>query len=450
MKSLKNSYWITSGFYSFGSRIFVLLFGFGSFYILIRYFSKDDFGTWALFLTTVTIIEMSRNGLIQNALIKLLHSHDPSESDKIISASWILNAGYTAIIFLLLLGASYFAGSIFHTSEIQTMFLYYGITMFLLIPFSQFNYLQQAKFSFSGIFWGSFVRYGSFFLLNVLMQLFAYKVTLPALVLVQAFCTFLGLIISYILARKYITLNFVWDKQYINKVLNFGKYVMGTNIFSMVHKSVDQLSLGYILNTSSVAVYTTAIRLSNLIEYPTTSIAEVVYPKSVANFEKDGNNSSKLLFEKAVALTMALTLPVVLGTFLLADFIIYIIAGEQYADSANILRITILFGIFTPFFRQFGTAMDSSGRPHYNFYVLLFSVCLNIILNYIGITLYGIAGAAYGTLLSYFIISWVCFVLMSRIFNVELYNIYISFIDYYKQGFKLGKSLINKRIKARG
>jgi lipopolysaccharide exporter len=450
MKSLKNSYWIKSGFYSIGSRIFVLLFGFGSFYILVRYFSKEDFGTWALFLTIVTIIEMSRNGLIQNALIKLVHSHEPDDYDKIISATWILNAAYTVLIFLLLIFASIFIGDLFKAPEIKAMFLYYGITMFLLIPLSQFNYIQQSKFSFSGIFWGTFVRYGAFFISNLVIHLFSIGITLSSLVLIQAFCTFLGLIISYALARDYLTMKFEWSADSIRKVFHFGKFVMGTNIFSMIYKSIDQFTVGYFLNTSSVASYITAIRLSNLIEYPTSSIAEVVYPKSVANYEKDGKASSKMFFEKSVALTMALTLPIVLATFFMADFIILVIAGSQYAESANILRVTILFGVFTPFFRQFGTAMDSSGRPSYNFFVLLFSVVISLILNYAGVQLFGIMGAAYGTLLSYLIISLVCFVLMARIFKVEMSNIYFSIGGYYRQAFQMAKAyLINFGNKGR-
>ena len=414
-----------------GSRIFVLLFGFGSFYILVRYFSKEDFGTWAIFLTIVTILEMSRNGLIQNALIKLVHSHDQSDEDKIVSASWILNTAYTVFIFFMLWLSSGFVADLFKAPEIKTMFLYYGITLLLLIPFSQFNYIQQSKFNFSGIFWGTFARTGSFFFANLIIYLLSIKVTLSSLVLMQAFSTLLGLIISYISAREFLTMKFDWNADAIKKVFHFGKYVMGTNICSLVYKSTDQFAIGYFLNTGSVASYNAAARLSNLIEYPTTSIAEIVYPKSTSQYTTGGEQSSKLMFERSVGATLAITLPMIAVVTLFAEPIIHIIAGPAYSDSAGILRITILFGLFTPFSSQFGTALDSSGRPKLNFLILLASVFINLVTNSIGLHYLGLMGACYGTLTSCVIIFFINHYFMIKIFNIELRAVFIHLAQSY-------------------
>lgn len=426
-----------------GSRIFVLLFGFGSFYILVRYFSKEDFGTWAIFLTIVTILEMSRNGLIQNALIKLVHSHDQSDEDKIVSASWILNTAYTVFIFFILWLSSGFVADLFKAPEIKTMFLYYGITLLLLIPFSQFNYIQQSKFNFSGIFWGTFARTGSFFLANLIIYLLSIPITLSSLVLIQAFSTFLGLIISYISAREFLTMKFEWNTDAIKKVFHFGKYVMGTNICSLVYKSTDQFAIGYFLNTGSVASYNAAVRLSNLIEYPTTSIAEIVYPKSTSQYTTGGEQSSKSMFERSVGATLGITLPIVAFVALFAEQIIYIIAGPEYGDSVPILRITILFGLFTPFSRQFGTALDSSGRPKLNFQILVASVFINLVTNVIGIHYLGLMGACYGTLLSYLIIFFINNYFMVRIFKIELSSVFKYLVQFYPMLF----SMIAKTIK---
>lgn len=413
----------------------MLLFGFGSFYILVRHFSKHDFGTWALFLTIVTIIETSRNGLIQNALIKLVHSNEEEDTDKIISATWILNTVYTFFIFLVLVLVSGLVSDLFQAPEISKMFLYYGITITLLIPFSQFNYIQQSRFSFSGIFWGAFVRYGTFFIANLIIHLLAIEITLPSLVLVQSFCTFLGLIISYLLARKFLMVRFEWSREAFNKVFHFGKYVMGTNIFSMIYKSTDQFTIGYFLNTSAVATYNAAVRLSNLIEYPTTSIAEIVYPKSTEQYAKGGEQSSKLLFEQSVGITIGITLPMIAIVVLFAEQIMHIIAGPAYADSVIILRFTILFGLFTPFSRQFGTALDSSGRPKLNFYILLASLIINIITNIIGISYFGLMGACYGTLTSYIIIFIVNNYFMKKIFNIQLLAVFKYLVQFYVMVF---------------
>jgi O-antigen/teichoic acid export membrane protein len=435
---LKGSYWVSSGFYSLGARLATLFFGFGSLYFLVRNpnMPPAEYGTWALFLTITTIIETSRNGLIQNALIKLIHSSAPENVDKIVTGSWIINIFYSLLIFVIMAAFGGYASNIFGAPELKSMFLYYGITLFLLVPFSQFNFIQQAKFSFSGIFWSTTTRQGLLFFGTLYLCFSGASFSPVTLTLLQTFCTLAGLIVAWFSAKKFYIYRFVVDKTAIKEVFAFGKYVMGTNLSSLLFKSIDQFTVGSFFNPAAAALYNVAIRLSNLIEYPTTAIAEVVYPKSAQKYTEGKEASAKHFFEKSVALNMAITLPTVVGTFLFADLIIYIIGGPTYAESANILRITILFGLFTPFFRQFGISMDSSGRPQINFIVLASSVPINLVCNFVGVRLWGIPGAAFGTLLSYAIVTLVCYVLMVRTFKIELKNIATDMIGYYAQGFR--------------
>jgi lipopolysaccharide exporter len=441
----KNSYWLRSGFYSMGYRLAVLIFGFGSFYFLIRYFTKAEFGAWALFISITTIIEMSRNGLIQNAVIKLIHNSHPDDVGKIVLSSFIINILYSGLIYTLLASFSGVLSRMFHIPEIGDMFVYYGITILLLVPFSQFNYIQQSKFSFSGIFWSTVFRQGSFFISVLIICLLKIKITLVDLVLVQSACTFLGLICAYFSARKFIQVTYAWDINIIKRVLGFGKYVMGTNISSLLFKTVDQFSVGYFLNTNIVALYNSAIRVSNLIEYPSTAVAEVVYPQSAFRTSSEGDHAAKDLYEKSVGLTLALTLPVVIGTVILADYIILIIAGPEYHEAAAILRITILYGIFTPFSRQFGTVMDSSGRPNLNFILNFSSVFFNIASNYFFIQQYGMIGAAFGTLLSNVVIFIVGNIMLTRIFKIELRQVFHYMFFYYGVGF----DFLQKKLKTK-
>lgn len=443
--SILKSTWVKSGIYSIGSRLSILLFGFGGFYFLVRLLPKENFGAWSLFLTITTIIEMSRNGLIQNALIKLLHASDQLSTNKVITASWVINFVYSCIMYLILVLSALPFKSIFGIDELQPMFVYFGITMILLIPISQFNYLQQAKFSFSGIFWTAFVRQGIFFGATAAFYFLNYQPSLVTLVLVQAGCTLISLFVAFFSAKQFFVFSFDWDKKIALQVFHFGKYVMGTNISSLFFKSVDQFSVGYFLNASSVAVYSSAIRLSNMIEYPATSVAEVIYPYSTAKISAEGEQVTKTLYEKSVGLTLTITLPIVLVTFIFADLIIFIIAGSAYADAADILKITTLFGIVTPFNRQFGMAMDSSNRPHLNFLLLVFALFINILNNAIFIHFFGVIGAAYGTLLSYIIISVIGHFMLVQIFNVKMISIYRYMIMYYTQGFVFVKNMLKSK-----
>jgi len=443
--SSKKSYWVISGIYSIGSRLSTLLFGFGGFYLLVRSLPQTQFGAWALFLTLTTIIEMSRNGLIQNALIKFLHANPEDQHHHVVTAAWILNLTYSAIIMAVLLLLSNPLAELFEVSEFSEMFIWYSATLLALVPFSQFNYIQQAKFSFGGIFWSTLVRQGCFFLTILTYHFADVQLSMKELVVYQLLCTLAGLIVAFFCAKKHLIYTWSFSKQMVARIFQFGKYVMGTNMLSLVYKGTDQILIGYYLNTASVALYNSAIRISNLIEYPATSVAEVVYPKTTQMYEKDKDEASRYFYEKGVGLTMTVTLPIVIFSILFADWIIAIIAGSEYAQAANILRLTILFGLFTPFSRQFGTAMDSSGRPHINFLILCLSVFVNVACNVVGILYLGIMGAAYGTLVSYGIMGVICYLLMLKIFKVSFVNTFVNMFQFYKLGFDKLVGLLKKQ-----
>lgn len=419
---------VKSGLYAFGSRLSLLFFGFGSFYFLIRTQTKEEFGAWSLFLTVTTILEMSRNGLVQNALIKLFHASHSKDRSKVIFASWIINAFFTVVVYLLILLLALVSEALFDMPALKRMFLWYGITLALLIPITQFNYIQQAHFSFTGIFWASFIRQGVLFLFIFIAYVMTYQISLLELVVWQTIASFFAVLVAYKLSRSFRQGNskVIWDKAVILKVFDFGKFVMGTNLFSLVFKSADQFVIGALLNPASVALYSSAIRMSNIVEYPATAVAEVVYPYSTSRVSAEGEHVIKSLYEKSVGFTLAVIIPAILFVFLFSDWIIRVVAGSEYSDAGDILRITILFGLLTPFNRQFGMAMDASGRPQINFYLLVFAAILNIILNVFFVRLWGIFGAAYATLLAYLVVS-----LLGHLYLVKLFKVEIKSIGFY-------------------
>jgi len=89
---MANNYWLKSGFLNILQSLTNVLFGFGGFYMLVRVLDKNQFGAWTLFMTTTSILEVIRNGLIGNALVKFLSGAKPEEKTPIITASVTISA----------------------------------------------------------------------------------------------------------------------------------------------------------------------------------------------------------------------------------------------------------------------------------------------------------------------------------------------------------------------
>lgn len=445
MKIFQNSYWLQSGTYTFLQRVSSLLFGFGAFFFLIRALSKEEFGAWAIYLSLATIVEMGKNGLVQNALIKYLASDDKQNDAPIITASLFLN-----LLLSLLVGVGVFftapwLAGILEIPVLKNMLYWYILIVFLLVPFSQLSFIQQANFDFKGIFWSNLCRQGIFFIYVLGVFLFSASFKLENLIIVQAVSLVVGTIVSYLFSRPYLYISSRLDWQWVRQLFHYGKYVFGTNISSMVMKSTDQLMLGVLAGPVPVASFNMASRVINFVEVPTFTVASVVFPQSALRNKQGGPGAVKVLYEKSVGAIFAFLLPVVLVVLLFPELIILVIAGKDYLENAFLLQVVIFYSLFIPFARQFGTIMDSIGRPQLNFFLICLLAVVNIGFNYVFIRYYGVLGAAFATLLTYSIGFVANQLILYKLIKVSTLQVFKFMLEFYRQGFTYFLHLLKQK-----
>lgn len=446
MKLLK-SYWWKSGAYTFMERFSLQLFRFGSFYLLVRSLTREEFGVWAIFLIISAIVEVVRIGLIQNALIKAITSNeDEKVQARIGTASFTLNLGFALIVTLVLFAIARLQYYWFGEILLENLLHMYIFTNLFLVPFFHFTFLAQAKFDFRTIFISNFVRQLVFFVFVLLIYLSPeWNFRILHLAGMQAIGALLGSATAYIMGRKYIKFSPRLDLDWVRWLFNYGKFVIGTNLSSMLSKSLDQLMLGAMINPVATAVYSTAIKIANLVEVPTQSMAAIVFPKSSQRIEEEGTQAAKALYEKSVAVLLALIVPGVMFVILFPEFVIQLVAGDQYLDAVPVLRVAMLYGLFVPFSRQFGTMLDAMGKPGVNFFLVMTGALVNGVLNYILIGQMGIMGAAYATLISYIIFFVINQVILYREAGIQLWKVFVYTQKVYINGFlilrqKLGRT----------
>ena len=442
-KTTTASYWIKAGILSFLERFSNLLFGFGSFFLLIRMLSKEDFGVWVIFLTVTTILEVGKIGLLQNALVKFLTTAQGEDYKKISTASLWLNLLVAIFIAIFLAISAPYFGQLWNAPQLPPLLYIYALTTLSLILFQQSNFTQQANLDFRGIFWSNFVKQGLFFVyvLNLFLIPSWYH-SLYQLAIVQAIAAVAGSLTSLWLGRQYLHFSRLLEWDLVNQLFQYGKYVMGTNLSAMLYKTIDKIMLGYLLTPVSVALYEAAVRVNSLVEVPTFSIASIVFPESARRTESSNNEEIATLYEKAVGVTLTLILPAILFVWLFGDWIIWIIAGEKYMDSVPLLRYTILYGFFVAFAIQFGTILDSVGRPRTNFLFTVLGATINIGVNYFMIKLIGVMGAPLGTLITYLITFILMQVALFRFYGVRTYRAFIYMVSFYKLALKTLKDTL--------
>jgi lipopolysaccharide exporter len=440
----KSTYWLTSGFYTLLDKLTQMVFGLGGSLILFKILDKSTAGVWVIFMALTAMIEVSRTGLLQNGMVTFLNTTEKEEHPRIITASVILNFGLSALVVTLLLLGSTWLGKVYGSTDLANMLKIYALTTFILSGLYQFNFVQQANLDYKGLFLSSFVKNGILFGYILYLTIGHRGISITNLAYCQLIAAIPATLVAFSFARKYLHFNWNWDfskgsinRNWIAKLLNYGKYTFGTNVATMVYKNVDRSMLGsFPLFLSKVSTYDLAIKVNTLAEVPTTTLATILFPQSAKRSHEDGLQSAKYLYEKSVGILLALILPMVVFVLAFAPFIIkmllLVIKNKDYADASSVLRLTIFFGVFMAFAIQFGTVVDSVGKPKLNFWITSLGAIVNLVTNYIFISKFGFYGACYGSLVAMSIMFIVMQIVLYKVLGVRILNVFTYMKEFYK------------------
>ncbi|MBL7872728.1 MAG: flippase [Cyclobacteriaceae bacterium] len=408
---------------------------------MARVLTKNEFGVWILFTSIVSILETLREGFIKQPFIAFLGSANGDDRNNIGSAAFLLNTLYSVVISLGILAVAYPLENFWAASQLGLILKIYAISNLVFIPFSHFEYLQQSKLDFKGIFLSHFVRSLTLTIFVVGSYLFNKEISLLSLAWVSLVGNIIGATISMIWGWQWKHVFKKMPMRNIMDMVKFGRFSFGTNLASLSIRNMDSWMLGKMLSTESVALYNPAIRISNLVEIPTLTVANLVFPKMAQGFGGSDHSYASELYERSVGLLLAIMIPVSISMFLFSDWIVWIVAGKNYAESGYLLQITAFYTLFIPFGRQFGVLLDAVRKPEINFYFILGTAILNIVITYYFIMQWGIAGAAYGTLITYFMRFVVQQIVLNKLLGISTLRVFNCSIDFYGKGFALLKSM---------
>lgn len=406
MAEAKNQY-ANAGILSLLQNGLNLIFGLGGFKLLTMMFAPEKWGIWALVLTTTTLFEIARNGMVQNAKIKFYKEASASNKHKVIQAAVVLNVLVSLAAALLLFGIAPLLAEVWNASPISNLLKIYALINIALIPFSSVNFLMQANLNFKGLLVTNATRTGLFFLFILYSFLSNKPPELEVLAFAQLGAVLLAGSVGLLLNRSFLKVEkdqMLWPT--VGMLFRYGRFIFGTNFAAILYSSADQFLLGRLVNTQAVGLYNTAIRMNALAEVPVLAAAQVLFPYSVQTLQETRNAPDlEKIYYKPVALILTLLLPFTLAGLIFPELIITILSREAYVsnESVMVLRVFSVGILFQPFMRQFGTLMDSIGWPHINFITVAVAACFNIFLNYTIIQFAGTSGAAFATATTHFL-----------------------------------------------
>lgn len=439
MKIDLKSSWLKSGFISLLDRGSVQILRFLSFFLMVRALSKADFGIWSLYLTLAAIVELIRVGLIQNALVRFLSIHTEKDLQAEIStASLTISLVQSIGSTVMLLGIGWVVTHFWNLAPLDKMLAIYVLSTFVMSLSHHFLAIQQAHLQFHGTFFANLARHSSLFAYVAFIYFSPHHThDLVSIVWAQFGSILLGALVAVITGFRVARFSRHISFSRIRELVRYGKYIVGTYFSTSMIKTIDQVMLGAMVSPVGVASYSTAMRIAHLVEVPIQSIAAVVFPQSARRMKSQGPEAIRRIYEKSVGVILAMIIPGALFVALFAEWVLVFVAGPRYIDTVPILQLVMLYALLLPFSRQFGTIVESIGKPHYQFWLFAFGAALNIPLNYIMVRYFGVKGAAAATIGTYGLIVGASLIVLNREIGVRLSATIGFSLRLYRNGFMM-------------
>lgn len=427
--------WIVSGIFNGLQKLSVSLFGVISTMLLAKKaLTKDEMGVWALFLVLTSFVELIRQALVKTSLIKYINHHKREEHPYILSAAFFLNFIITLVLILILVCIAPWLENILHAEHFASMIYLFIGGMILLIPFSHFEWIMYSHSLFKALFWTFFVRQLITLVLLVGAMQLNDKVTLENLVGFYNAGILVGTIAGYYFVKKFLLHKLLIQGKWVKQLWNFGKYVFGSGISTLVFSNAGGMMLSPILgSTVYTASQSIAARVLNLADMPSQVLSDILFPKSASSEISSNKERIKYYYEKTVGATICFALPIILGLVLFPKLIIRILADEQYFDAAPFLQLTAISVLFLAFLKQWAVIIDSTGRPQINFITITAMAVLNVALSYIMILKIGFMGVAWALVLTHVIGFVVTQILLRKYYGVSIWRCFIYAFQFYPE-----------------
>lgn len=148
-------------------------------------------------------------------------------------------------------------------------------------------------------------------------------------------------IINLFYSRHFVQFQWQSVKSCISEYLKPMSLLGIQNILLTMYTSFNVVYLGFVAGDTQVGYYTTATKIQNIILAMFSAFTLVMMPRISSLVASKDYEQIKHLINQSLSVLYAFALPVIIVVIALSPNIIQLIAGTEYGESVNLLRIAI-------------------------------------------------------------------------------------------------------------
>lgn len=398
-------------FIAFMFKIFAVILSYLFFFFFAKFYGAQGLGVFNTCFTVLILSTVIAKLGLDTAIVKYLAEFVANnKTDKIgylysISFVLIFIAGFFVSVFIFLFSED-LSELFFENSTDENLF---KLIAFTIIPFAIIQLNAEFFRGLKKITAYSSLQNGTVYLF-VLVLIFVFAEHNHTLETVIYFLLFV--LISLMLLSTFFVIRFNFSERSTQvivlkpkfklskrKLLSVSIPMLFSNSLFLVMSWTDTLFLSAFQGEDSVGIYNVALKIASLNTIALIAINSIASPKFSEIYSSEGSRRFRRIVKQTTLLNWIVSFPIFFIILVFPESILSIF-GSEFIDGKGALIVLSIGQLISAFSGSTMIVLNMTGREKAGRNILLVTVVVNLILNYILIPKYGIMGAAYATMIS--------------------------------------------------
>ncbi len=387
-------YFTNTGWMFFGQMFSLVI----SFFIgawLARYLGPENYGIISYAVAFVGLFTFIAYLGVHNILLRDLVKYPERKNELLGTSFWILFISSTVAFFLIVLAAFLFEPTALNRGLIILYASTFLWSAFGIISIFFQSTVQAKKNVLAAVISGIVAS-----ILKIILIITGKGIIWLMAIFVIESLVILVLYISNYRKSGYKLSDWKFNRELAKQILSGAWLLALAAAAGYIFLRVDQVMIRNFLNETSVGLYAAALRLVEIWYFIPGIICASLFP-AIINAKKTEEKKYLSRLKKLYILLGGIAVLIAIFLSVFSYRIVTLLFGSAYIESAAILKIYAWSGVgyfLNVGFYQFFLAEN---RLKAIFYFYLFLMIINIVLNYVFISRFGLMGAAWATMIAY-------------------------------------------------
>ncbi|MFD1565022.1 flippase [Haloarchaeobius amylolyticus] len=394
--------------------------------------TPDEYGLLFLVIAIVSVAQLGSDlGLARSAAryVSERKETDPSSIPFILRLSLKYRLVLIGLVVGILIGGRHLFATVLNVPELSVL-LVLGAVYLVFLSLS--TYHKTIFQGFNQVDLSAIVEVAN----NVTRVVFVVALTLLGFgvvgalfgyILGLAFATIIGSVLLY---RRFYTEYPDGDGSRLlrNQLLKYSVPLTASHSANILDRRVDTILVGFFINPVAVSYYVLGKQISEFVTVPSGSLGFSVSPAFGEQKANDSLDRAARIYETSLQYILLLYIPAAVGMVLVAEPTITLIFGADYADAAPVLQVLGIYVVFQSITDVTTNGLDYLGRANARAIAKGVTSVGNVLLNIVLIPIYGAAGAALATVVTFGIYT--------------LVNVYVMHLELSLNFRRIGRALV--------